>query len=122
MPRAVNTPAKVRSRKRLLKKAEGYWGTRKKCLQIARETVYRAEEYMARDRWRRKRDMRRLWVVRLNAACRANGVSYSRFVKMLKDAKIEVNRKMLSELAIHDPAAFTEVCRAAGVKLAAATA
>ena len=73
----------------------------------------KAEEYAARDRRARKRDMRRLWITRLNAACRERGTSYSRFVKVLKDVGVEMNRKQLSELAIHDPAAFDELFAAA---------
>ena len=113
MPRVKNTPAKLKRRKRILKRAEGYWGARHKCLRIAREAVLKAEEYAARDRRARKRDMRRLWITRLNAACRERGTSYSRFIKVLKDAGVEMNRKQLSELAIHDPAAFDELFAAA---------
>ena len=111
MPRARNTPASLRRRKRILKRARGFWGTRHKCLRIAREAVNKAEEYSARDRRTRKRNMRRLWITRITAACRARGLSYSRFIKTLKDASVEMNRKQLSELAIHDPAAFDELCK-----------
>ncbi len=113
MPRAVGKPAKLKRRKRILKRAEGFWGMRSRCLRIAREAVHKAEEYAARDRRTRKRVMRRLWITRLNAACRERGTSYSRFIKMLKDAGVEMNRKLLSELAIHDPDAFTELFKAA---------
>ncbi len=123
MPRAKNTPAKLKRRKRILKRAEGYWGARHKCLRVAREAVLKAEEYAARDRRTRKRDMRRLWIVRLNAACHERGTSYSRFIKTLKDAGVEMNRKQLSELAIHDTAAFDELFAAATAAVAeAATA
>jgi large subunit ribosomal protein L20 len=113
VPRTKNAPAKLRRRKRILKRAEGYWGARRKCLRVAREAVAKAEEYAARDRRNRKRDMRRLWITRITAACRERGTSYSRFIRTLKDAGIEMNRKQLSELAIHDPAAFDELFKAA---------
>lgn len=113
MPRAKSTPAKLKRRKRILKRAEGFWGTRHRCLRVAREAVMRAEEYAARDRRTRKRDMRRLWITRLNAACHERGTSYSRFIKMLKDAGVEMNRKQLTELAIHDPRAFDQLFAAA---------
>jgi large subunit ribosomal protein L20 len=113
VPRAGNAPAKLKRRKRILKRAEGYWGARHRCLRVAREAVMKAEEYAARDRRNRKRDMRSLWITRLNAACRERGTSYSRFIKVLKDAGVEMNRKQLSELAIHDPRAFDELFAAA---------
>ncbi len=96
-----------------MKRAEGFWGARHKCLRVAREAVYRADEYATRDRRARKRDMRSLWITRLGAACRARGMSYSRFIAAAKKAGIEMNRKQLSELAIHDPAAFDELFKAA---------
>ena len=120
MPRAVNTPASRKRRKRILKKAKGYWGARNRCVRIAREAVAKAEEYAARDRRNRKRDMRSLWITRLNAACRQRGTSYSRFIGMLKDSGIEMNRKVLSELAIHDSGAFDELFQAAASAAAAA--
>ena len=118
MPRARSAPSKLKRRKRILKRASGYWGARHKCLRVAREAVHRAEEYAARDRRAKKRDFRRLWITRLNAACRERGTSYSRFIKMLKDAGIEMNRKLLSELAIHDPAAFDELFKKASATAA----
>ncbi len=113
MPRAKNVPARLKRRKKIMKRAEGYWGARHKCARVAREAVAKADEYATRDRRNRKRDMRRLWIVRLNAACRERGTSYSRFIRMLKDAGVEMNRKQLSELAIHDPGAFDELHKAA---------
>ena len=105
--------AKLKRRKRILKRAKGYWGARNKLLRVAREAVMKAEEYMARDRRVRKREMRGLWITRVNAACRQRGMSYSRFMGVLKSAGIEVNRKALSELAIHDAAAFDALFQAA---------
>ncbi len=113
MPRAGSSVAKLKRRKRILKRAKGYWGARNKLLRVAREAVMKAEEYMARDRRVRKREMRGLWITRVNAACRERGMSYSRFMGVLKSAGIEVNRKALSELAIHEPAAFDALFQAA---------
>lgn len=113
MPRTGNAVARRRRRKRIMDRAEGYWGARHRLLRVAREAVRRAAEYAYRDRRARKRDMRRLWIIRLNAAVRGHGMSYSRFIKTLKDARVEANRKVLSELAIHDPSAFGELVRAA---------
>ena len=109
MSRAVNTPASRKRRKRILKKAEGFWGARHKCVRVAREAVAKAEEYSTRDRRNRKRDMRRLWITRLNAACREEGTTYSVFMSGLKKAGIGLNRKMLSELAIHDGNSFKKL-------------
>lgn len=105
--------ARHKRHKRILKRAKGYWGARRKLVRVAREAVMKAEEYMARDRRTRKRDMRSLWITRVNAACRQRGMSYSRFTGVLKSAGIEINRKALSELAIHDPAAFDALFQAA---------
>ncbi len=113
MPRASSTAAKHKRRKRILKRAKGYWGARNRLLRVAREAVMKAEEYMARDRRVHKREMRGLWITRVNAACRERGMSYSRFMGVLKSAGIEVNRKALSELAIHEPAAFDALFQAA---------
>ena len=113
MPRASSSVAKHKRRKRIVKRAKGYWGARKNLLRVAREAVMKAEEYMARDRRNRKRDMRSLWITRVNAACRERGMSYSRFMGVLKSAGVEINRKALSELAIHDPAAFDALFQAA---------
>ena len=113
MPRAGSAVARHKRHKRILKRAKGYWGARNKLLRVAREAVMKAEEYMARDRRNRKRDMRGLWITRVNAACRQRGMSYSRFMGVLKSAGIEVNRKALSELAIHEPAAFDALFQAA---------
>jgi len=123
VPRTHHTVAKVKRRKRILKRAKGYWGAHRKLLRVAREVVHKAEEYAARDRRARKRDMRRLWITRINAAVHEHGLSYSRFMKALKDSGIEMDRKALSELAIHDPAAFAELVKAAaGVEAAGAEA
>ena len=110
---------KHKRKKRVLKAAKGYWGGRSKRFRVAREAVQRAWVYAYAHRKRRKRDFRRLWILRINAACRARGFMYSRFISGLKSAGIELNRKSLSELAIHDPKAFDEIAAAAGFSSAA---
>ncbi len=92
--------------KKMLKMAEGHQQGRRKIYRLAKESMLHALAYQTRDRKRLKRDMRRLWIVRINAGARANGLSYSVFISGLIKAKIDVNRKMLAELAVHDPAAF----------------
>ena len=101
--------ASRRRRKRLLARAKGYWGARGRHVRKAKETVIRAEAYATRDRKARKRDFRSLWVIRLNAAARARGTTYSRLIAAFRRAKIGLNRKQLTELAIHDPKAFDEL-------------
>ncbi|MGH7885852.1 MAG: 50S ribosomal protein L20 [Thermodesulfobacteriota bacterium] len=98
-----------RRKKRVLKLAKGYWGRRKNNLRRAKETILRALAYSYRDRRQRKRNFRALWIVRINAAVRPLGLSYSRFINSLKKAGIELDRKSLSELAIRDPEAFKSV-------------
>ena len=101
--------ASRRRRKRLLSRAKGYWGARGRHVRKAKETVIRAEAYATRDRKARKRDFRSLWVIRLNAAARARGTTYSQLIAAFRRAKIGLNRKQLTELAIHDPKAFDEL-------------
>ncbi len=109
MPRARAGAARHRRKVRVLRAARGYRGGRSKLYRTAREAVTRAGVYAFRDRRRRKRDFRTLWVTRLTAACRMRGMAYSRFVCGLRQADVIINRKMLSELAIHDPAAFDKI-------------
>ena len=109
MARAKWAVASHRRVKRTLKKAKGYRGGRRKLLHTVKETVRRSLVYATRDRKVRKREFRRLWITRLNAACRANGVSYSRFIHGLQAAKIRLDRKVLAELAVHDAPAFQEL-------------
>jgi large subunit ribosomal protein L20 len=113
VPRAHSAVAKLKRRKRILKHTEGFWGARKRCMQVAREAMRRAQVYMMRDRRARKRTMRRLWITRVNAACRQRGVSYSRFIAALKTAGVELNRKALSEIAVYDPASFDKLIASA---------
>jgi large subunit ribosomal protein L20 len=100
-------------RKRILKRAKGYFGSKHLLFKTAKEQVMHSLRYAYIDRRNIKRDFRRLWIRRINAACRMNDISYSRFMHGLKLANINVNRKMLSELAIHDPKAFTQLVETA---------
>jgi len=109
MPRAKGGPKTRRRHKKTKKLAKGYVGGRRKTYRQARETVERGLTYAYRDRKTRKRELRALWIVRINAAARANGLSYSRLVAGLKRAGIEVDRKILAALAIDDPAAFAQI-------------
>ncbi len=112
----VGVPSRKR-RKRLLKLSKGYWGRRKNLIRRAKETVLRALAYAYRDRRRRKRDFRRLWVVRINAAVRPFGLSYSEFMGALKKAGVEIDRKNLAEMAVRDPESFKTVVNTARVSL-----
>ena len=109
MPRAKGGPKTRRRHKKTMKAAKGYVGGRRKTYRQARETVERGLTYAYRDRRQRKRDLRSLWIVRVNAAARANGISYSRLVAGLRAAGVEVDRKILAALAIDDPQAFAEI-------------
>mgnify|MGYP006330147441 CR=1 FL=1 len=105
-------------RKKILKLAKGYFGSKHKLYKTAKEQVMHSLKYAYRDRKQNKREMRKLWITRINAACRANDISYSKFIDGLAKADITVNRKMLSEIAIHDPKGFTTICTKAQKKLA----
>ena len=109
MPRARTGAARHRRKVKILRAAKGYRGARSKLYRTAKEAVLRAGATAYRDRRRRKRDFRSLWVIRLTAACRSRGIAYSRFICGLREARITLNRKMLSEIAIHDPEAFDTV-------------
>ncbi len=113
MPRATNSVARNRRKKKILKEARGQFGGRSKLYRTAKNSVERGWAYAYRDRRLRKRDFRRLWIARINAAARQNGISYSRFVAGLKGAGVDLNRKMLADLAIRDPRAFTELAEVA---------
>jgi large subunit ribosomal protein L20 len=117
MTRSLGNPASKARRKRLLKAAKGYRGARSKRYRSARETVFRAMAFAYRDRRTRKREFRRLWNVRINAAVREHGMNYSRFIGGLTKAGVGVNRKILSDLAVSDPHAFAklvDIARAQG--------
>ena len=109
MPRATRVPATRRRKKKWLKKAKGFWGGRRKLYRSARETVQRGMVFSTRDRKKKRRNYRTLWIIRLNAACREQGISYSHFIAMLKKAKVELNRRSLAELAVRDSDSFTRL-------------
>ncbi|HEY8932798.1 MAG TPA: 50S ribosomal protein L20 [Rariglobus sp.] len=109
MPRATNSPASRKRHKKTLKYARGYFGSKSKLFRYAKDAVQHAWQYAYRDRKKKKGEFRGLWIVRLNAACRANDISYSRFIEGLHAANIGLDRKVLSDLAIRDEAAFTAV-------------
>ncbi|MEM9017314.1 MAG: 50S ribosomal protein L20 [Verrucomicrobiota bacterium] len=113
MPRATNAPASRKRRNRILKKAKGFRGGRSKLYRTAKDSVYKAQQWAYRDRKNRKRTFRRLWISRISAGARNNGMSYSRFMEGLKAAGIELDRKVLSDIAIHDEAAFTALAEKA---------
>lgn len=106
MPRATNAVARHRRRKKTLAKAKGYYGRKHSSYRFANEQVMRSGYYAYRDRRNRKREFRRLWITRINASSRQHGLSYSDFMHGLKQAKVEVNRKMLADIAVRDPEAF----------------
>lgn len=109
MGRASYGAARHRRKVRLFRRAKGFRGAPGRNWRLAQETVLRADANATRDRRRRKRDFRALWVTRLTAACRMRGISYSRFIYGLNTANVEINRKMLSEIAIHHPKDFDEI-------------
>ena len=100
-------------RVKVLKLAKGYFGSKHKLYKTAKEQVMHSLKYAYRDRRQNKREMRKLWITRINAACRINGISYSKFINGLSNAGVEVNRKMLSEIAINDPKTFSELVKVA---------
>lgn len=114
MPRARNKVAAHRRHRKILRAARGNYGGRSRLYRTARETVQKGLAYAYRDRRNRKRDFRRLWITRINAAARLNGLSYSVFMSRLKKAGVTLNRKMLADIAARDSAAFTELAKLAG--------
>jgi large subunit ribosomal protein L20 len=119
VPRATNAPARHRRRKKVLSEAKGYWGRKHSSYRFAKEQVQRSGRYAYRDRRNRKREFRRLWIVRINAAARREGLSYSELVHGLDRAGIEVNRKMLADIAVRDPEAFRRFAELAREAVAA---
>ena len=111
MPRATNAAASRRRRKKVLGYAKGYFGNKSKLFRYAKEAVHHAWLYAFRARRKKKGDFRSIWIVRLNAAARANGISYSRLIEGLKAANIQLDRKVLSDLAIRDEVAFAAVVK-----------
>ena len=106
-----------RRHKKVLKEASGYFGSKHRLYKTAKEQLMHSGQYAFRDRRQKKRDFRSLWITRINAACRENEISYSRFIEGLNKAGVEVNRKMLSEIAISDPKAFSELVKQAKLGL-----
>ena len=117
MPRVKGGTVTRRRRNRVLKLAKGYYGAKSKLFKTAKQAVMKSYMYAYRDRRQKKRDFRKLWITRINAAARLNGLSYSQLMHGLKLAEIEVNRKMLADLAVNDAAAFTALAEAAKAKL-----
>ena len=120
MARVKRGVSAKKSHKKVLEQAKGYYGNRSRSYRQANEAVMHSLRYSFRDRRARKGDFRQLWIQRINAACRANGLSYSRFINGLNLAEIEVDRKVLADLAVTDAVAFTALVKAAEVALAAA--
>ncbi|MCM8765627.1 MAG: 50S ribosomal protein L20 [Candidatus Omnitrophica bacterium] len=109
MPRVKHSVATHKRHKKILKQAKGYWGARSKLYRRAKETVQRALVYSYRDRKVKKRQFRRLWITRISIACKNLGISYNRFMQGLKEAKVDLNRRILADLAVNDPDAFTKL-------------
>ena len=117
MARVTSAVPRHRKKKRYMKAAKGYWGARSKLWRVAKNAVERGWVYGYRDRKNKKREFRRLWITRINAATREHGLSYSKFINGLKQAGIEVNRKVLADLAVREPAAFEALVKQAKAKL-----
>ena len=109
MPRAVDGTRHKKRRKKVLKQAKGYWGRRSKLYRTAKDAVAKSLTYAYRDRKNKKRTFRALWIARISAACRAQGINYSRFMNGLKRLEISLNRKALSNMAIEEPETFAEL-------------
>ncbi len=113
MARVKNGAVTKARHKKVLKQAKGYFGSKHRLYKTAKEQLMHSGQYAYRDRKQKKREFRKLWITRINAACRENGISYSRFIEGLTKAGVEVNRKMLSEIAINDPKMFSEFVKIA---------
>jgi large subunit ribosomal protein L20 len=113
MPRVKSNVARLKRKKKIMQAARGARGARSKLYKAAKETVERGWRYAYRDRRQKKREFRQLWITRINAAARLHDLSYNRFMAGLKRAGVEINRKLLAELAVHDPVAFGELAEVA---------
>ena len=122
MPRVKRGVASRARRKKILKKAKGYYGARSRTFRVAKQAVIKAGQYAYRDRRQRKRQFRSLWIIRINAAAREHGLSYSRFIAGLKAAGIELDRRVLADLAVHEKDAFAQLAEQAKSALPAAQA
>ena len=120
MPRVKRSVASRKKRRKVLDQAKGYWGLKKSSYRYAKEQVDHSLTYAYRDRKNKKRTFRRLWIMRINAAARANGLSYNQFMSGLKIANVELDRKVLADLAATDPGKFSEIVEQAKSALAAA--
>ena len=118
MPRVKRGVVARRRHKKILKQAKGYYGARSRVFRVAKQAVTKAAQYAYRDRRQRKRQFRALWITRINAASRANGLSYCRLIAGLKKADVILDRRVLADLAVHDKAAFTKVVETAKSALA----
>jgi large subunit ribosomal protein L20 len=118
MPRVKRGVVARRRHKKVLKQAKGYYGARSRIFRVAKQAVTKAGQYAYRDRRQRKRQFRSLWIARINAQSRANGLSYSRFINGLKKARIELDRRVLAGRAVHDKPAFTVIVEQAKAALA----
>ena len=121
MPRATEAPARNKRKKKIFKAAKGYFGGRKNLYRTAKDAVEKGWEHAYRDRKVKKRTFRALWIVRINAAARENDLTYSRFMNGLKQSGIELDRKVLADMAVRDPAAFTNLAERAKEGLAKAS-
>ena len=119
MPRVKRGVVARKKHKKILKQAKGYYGARSRVFRVAKQAVIKAQQYAYRDRKQRKRQFRSLWIIRINALVREHDMSYSQFIHGLKKAEIIVDRKMLSELAVHDKEAFSSLVEQAKSALAA---
>jgi len=119
MPRVKRGIMTHKRHKKIIDRAKGYWGGRHRLFKTANEAVMHALQYAYRDRRNKKRDFRRLWIARINAGTRANGMQYSRFIEGLTKAGIQIDRKVLSEMAISDPSGFTALVERATAQLSA---
>jgi large subunit ribosomal protein L20 len=118
MPRVKRGVVAHRRHKKILKQAKGYYGARSRVFRVAKQAVTKAGQYAYRDRRQRKRQFRSLWITRINAQSRANGLSYSRLINGLKKANIELDRRVLADLAVHDKQAFSAIVEQAKAALA----
>lgn len=118
MPRVKRGNHRLKKRKRVLARAKGYYLAKSKLYRYAREAVNRADQFAYIGRKRKKRDFRRLWITRISAACRMHGLNYSRFIRGIKDAGVDLNRKMLAEIAVRDPDGFSQLVAKAKEALA----
>lgn len=111
MPKAKNAVASRARRKRILKKAKGFWRSRGNVLSVVKHAVDKAEQYAYRDRRTKKRNFRSLWIMRINAAARLNGTTYSKLIAAMNKNNVEIDRKALAEIAVRDPAAFSQIVK-----------